>query len=159
MLASATEAEDGNAPPWCPDNEHTSEVLFDVISSRIDLSGPGNDGQRFAHLESVIHTDIGRKEFGRGMTAFWRRLVDEPDAFPPEFWQFFLQPKSHRTGEKCRSVCVGMTWRRPITAGAMRQWRPWLEEVNREVRQLGVAVPGGVEHVGLRARTPHEIGN
>ena len=32
VLASATEAEDGNAPPWCPDNEHTSEVLFDVIS-------------------------------------------------------------------------------------------------------------------------------
>ncbi|CAM9931394.1 unnamed protein product, partial [Laminaria digitata] len=27
------------------------------------------------------------------------------------------------------------------------------------VRQFGVAVPGGVEHVGLRARTLHETGN
>ena len=52
-----------------------------------------------------------------------------------------------------------MTWRRLITAGAMRQWRPRLEEVNREVRQFGVAVPGGVEHVGLGARTPPETGN
>ena len=41
----------------------------------------------------------------------------------------------------------------------MRQWRPRLEEVNREVRQFGVTVPGGVEHVGLRARTLHQTGN
>ena len=27
------------------------------------------------------------------------------------------------------------------------------------MRQFGVAVPGGVEHVGLRARTLHETGN
>ncbi|CAN0589342.1 unnamed protein product, partial [Laminaria digitata] len=27
------------------------------------------------------------------------------------------------------------------------------------VRQFGVAVPGGLEHVGLRARTLHETGN
>ncbi|CAM9171120.1 unnamed protein product, partial [Laminaria digitata] len=53
-----------------------------------------------------------------------------------------------------------MTWRRLITAGAMRQWRPRLEEVNREVRQYGgVAVRGGKEHMGLRARTLHETGN
>ncbi|CAN0499195.1 unnamed protein product [Laminaria digitata] len=41
----------------------------------------------------------------------------------------------------------------------MRQWRPRLGEVNREVRQYGVAVPGGVGHMGLRARTLHETGN
>ena len=104
VLVSATEAEDGNAPLWRPDDEYTSEVLFDVISSRSALSGPGNDGQRFAYLQSIIHTDIGREEFGRGMTAFWRRLVDEPDAFPPEFWQLFLQPSLIALGEKCRPV-------------------------------------------------------
>ena len=53
---------------------------------------------------------------------------------------------------------MSMTWRRLSTAGVMQQWRPRLE-VNREVRQFGVAVPGGVEHVGLRARTLHETGN
>ena len=41
----------------------------------------------------------------------------------------------------------------------MREWRPRLEEVNREVRQFGVAVPGGVEHLGLWVRTLHETGN
>ena len=93
------------------------------------------------------------------MTTFWRRLVDESGAFPPEFWQLFLQSSLTARGGKCRPVCVGMTWMRLITAGAMRQWRPRLEEVHREVRQFGVAVPGGVEHVGLRARTLHETGN
>ena len=155
VLASATEAEDGNAPPWRPTNAYTSEVLFDVISSRSALSGPGNDDPRFVHLQFIIHTDIGREEFGRGMTAFWRRIVDEPDAFPPEFWQLFLQSSLTALGEKCRLVCVGITWRRLITAGAMRQWRPRLEEVSREVRQFVGAVPGEVEHVGLRARTLH----
>ena len=61
VLVRATEAEDGSAPPWRPDNEYTSEVIFDVISSRSALSGPGNDGQRFAQLQSIIHTDIRRE--------------------------------------------------------------------------------------------------
>ena len=47
LLASATEGEDGNAPPW-PDDKYAAEVLFDVISFRSALSGPGHDGQRFA---------------------------------------------------------------------------------------------------------------
>ena len=62
-------------------------------------------------------------------------------------------------GEKCGPVCMGMAWRRLITAGALRQWRPRLEQVNREVSQLGIAVSGGVEHVRLRARPLHETGN
>ena len=98
--ASATEAVDGNARPWRADTEYTFEVLVDVISSRSALSGPGNDGQRFAHLQSIIHTDIGREEFGQGMTVFWRILVDEPDAFPMEFWQLFSAVESHRAGRK-----------------------------------------------------------
>lgn len=40
----------------------------------------------------------------------------------------------------------------------MRQERPWLE-VNRNVPQLGVAVPEGVENVGLRAYEQHETDN
>ena len=108
VLVRATEAEDGSAPPWRPDNEYTSEVIFDVISSRSALSGPGNDGQRLAHLHSIIYTDIGRGEFGLRMTAFWRRLVDELDTFPSEFWQLFQQSRLTALGETCRPVCVGM---------------------------------------------------
>ena len=69
VLANVTEAEDGNAPRWRPGNEYTSEVPFDVISSRSALSDPGNDRQRFAHLQFTLHTDIGREEFGRAQQA------------------------------------------------------------------------------------------
>ena len=34
-----------------------------------------------------------------------------------------------------------------------------MEEVNRQVKQFGAAVPGGVEQVGLTARTLHERAN
>ena len=44
VLASATNVDEGNALPWHPDDEYAAEVLFDVISSRSALSGPGNDG-------------------------------------------------------------------------------------------------------------------
>ena len=76
-----------HALPWRPDNDYASEVLFNIINSRSALSGPGNDYQRFVHLQSIIHIGIGRKEFRRGMAAFWRRIVDEPNALPPEFWK------------------------------------------------------------------------
>ena len=118
-LAIATEVEVGNAPPWRPDDEYASEVLFDVISSRSALSGPGNDGQRLSRLQSIIHTDIGREEFGKGTTAFWRKVVDKPDELPPEFWQLFLQLNLTAIGKKRRPVCVGMTARRLITAGTV----------------------------------------
>ena len=54
-------------------------MLVDVNNSRSALSGPGNDGQRLSHLQFIIHTDIRRQEFGKGVTAFWRKIVDELD--------------------------------------------------------------------------------
>ena len=100
LLTSATDGKQGNALSWRPDDEYASEVLFDVISSRSALPDPGNDGQQFTYIQSITHTDIGREEFGRGMTAFRRRIVDEPDAFPPEFWQLFLPSSLTALGEK-----------------------------------------------------------
>ena len=139
VLTGPTDAEDVNAHPWRHDDMYAFEVLFGVTRSRSALTGPRNDGQLFTHLQFMIHTDIGREEFDRGMTASWRRIVDEPDAFPPDFWQLLLPSSVTALGEKCRPVCVGTTRARPITAGAMRQWRSWLE-VKREARQFGVAV-------------------
>ena len=88
---------------------------------------------------------MGARNFGTGIEAFWKRIIDDPSAFPPEFWWLFLQSNLTALSEKCHPVCVGMTWRRLLVAGTMRQWRPRLEETNREARQLGVGVRGGVE--------------
>ena len=61
--------------------------------------------------------------------------MDEPDAFPPEFSELFLQSNLTALGEKCHPVCAEMTWRRLIAAGTMREWRPRMEELNLEVKQ------------------------
>ena len=94
-----------------------------------------------------------------GIEAVWRRMVDEPDAFPPEVWELFLQSNLTALGGKCHPVRAGMTWRRLIAAGTMREWRPRMDEFNLEARQYGVGVSGRVEHVTLRARIHHEAGN
>ena len=99
VLASAPEAEDGNTLPWRPDNEYTSDVLFNVISLRSGLLGPGNDGSHACSPLS-LPTSEG-SSWVRGITSVWKRLVDEPDAFPPEFWQLFLQSSLTALGEKC----------------------------------------------------------
>ena len=86
-------------------------------------------------------------------------MVDEPDAFLPELWELFLQSNLTALGGKCRRVCVGMTWRRLIAAGTMREWSPRMEEPNLEARKYGVELSGGVEHVTLCARTHQKAGN
>ena len=154
-----TEPEEGSGPTWRRWGEVNPQVAFEVINSRNALSGAGSDGLRFSHLQSIIRTQFGQDHFGAGIEAFWRRMVDEPDAFPPEFWELFLQSNLTALGEKCCPVCVGMTWRRLIAAGNMREWRPRMEEVNLEARQYGDGVWGGVEHVALHARIDHEAGN
>ena len=93
------------------------------------------------------------------MTAFSRKIDDDPDVLPPEFRQLFLQSSLAALGGECRPVCVGMAWTRLITAGSMRQWRRGLREVEREVGLFEGGVPGGVENVGWRARMIHYTGN
>ena len=52
-----------------------------------------------------------------------------------------------------------MTKRYLLAAGSMRRWRPRLEEINREARQFGVGVRGGVEQVAVHTRVHHEARN
>ena len=66
-------------------------MAIEVINSRNALSGAGNDGLRFSHLQSIIRAQFCQEQFGAGIGAFWKRMVDEPDAFPPECWELFLQ--------------------------------------------------------------------
>ncbi|CAN0162995.1 unnamed protein product, partial [Scytosiphon promiscuus] len=74
-------------------------------------------------------------------------------------WTLWKQPSFIALGEKCRPVCIGMTWRRLIAAGTVRQWKPKLEEIFREADQFGVAVAGGVERVAMEAQLVHQTGN
>ena len=142
-VASVTELEEGSGPTWRPEGECYPRVAFKVINPHNALSGAGSDGLRFSYLQSTIRTQFGQEHFGAGIEAFWRSMVDEPDTFPPEFWEFFLQSNLTALGEKCRPVCVRMAWRRLIAARTMREWRPRMKEVNLEARQYGVGCRKG----------------
>lgn len=66
--------------------------------------------------DMLPHNNIGREEFGKGMAAFWRRIVVNAEALPTELWKPFLQSSLTALGRKCRPVCFGMTWRQLLTA-------------------------------------------
>ena len=157
-VASVTEPEEGSGPARRPEVEFNPHVALEVANSRNALSGAGSDGLRFSHLQSIIGTQFGQQHFGVGIEALWKRMVGEPDAFPPKFWELFLQPNLTARGGKCCPACVEMTWRRLIAAGTMRELRLRMENLNLEARQYRVGVSGGVEHVTLRARIHHEAG-
>ena len=113
---------------------------LEVIHSRNALSDAGSNVLHFSHSQPIIMTGYGREKFGADI---WRRIIDDPGAFPPECWQLFLSSNLTALGGKGRPVCVGMTWSLPLAAGTMRQWRMRLEEVNRKARQFGAQVQGG----------------
>ena len=107
VAASSSDQEEGSVPNRRPEEEFDPQVALEVINSRNALSGGGSDGLCFSHLQSIIRTGLGRENFGAGIEAFWRRIIDDPNAFPPEFWQLFMQSNLTALGEECRPVCVG----------------------------------------------------
>ena len=48
----------------------------------------------------IIDTDTEREKFGRGMTVFWRRIVDEPDAFRQSSGNYSYSRASRRWGKR-----------------------------------------------------------
>lgn len=59
VLASEIKEKEGSPHRWRPEGEYVSRVLFDIISFRSLQSGRGNDGQRFAHLQSITIPTLG----------------------------------------------------------------------------------------------------
>lgn len=149
VAASAVDLEKGNCPKWRPEEVFGPQVALEVINSWKALSGAGCDG--LCAFRSYRKSLVWLGKFGAGIETFSRPLIDDPSVFPPEFWQLFLQSNLTALGEKFRPVWVGMTWRRHLAAGTTRQWRSGLEEINRETRQAGLGVRGGVQQVELRA--------
>lgn len=92
---------------------------------------------RFSHLQQsmmIIRTQFGLKHFGAGIGAFWGREVDEADAFMPEVRELFPLSNLTALAEKCRPVCVGMTWGRFMAPSILREWRPSIKVLNLEAR-------------------------
>ena len=85
VAASFSGPEEGIGPNWRPEEEFDPHVALEVINSRNALSGAGSDSLCFSLLQSKIITGFGREKFAAGIEAFWRRIIDDPNAFPPEF--------------------------------------------------------------------------
>ena len=155
--ASSFDQEEGSGPNWRPEEKFDPQVALEVINSRNALSGAASDGLRFSRMQSTIRTGFGREKSKLALKPSGEELsmTQKPSLLNSGSSSCDLTA----LGKKCCPVCIGMTWRRLISAGTMRQWRPRLEEANREARTFGVGVRGGVELVALRARVHHDTKN
>ena len=94
------------APRGAQREQFNPQVAFEDINSCNALSEAGSDGLRFSHLQSIIRTQFGQEHFGAGIEAFWRRMVDEPNAFRRSFVSSSCIQTSRPWGENAaRFVC------------------------------------------------------
>ena len=84
---------------------------------------------------SLSGSKLAESNLSAGIGAFWNRILDGPDAFPPEVSELFLPSNRTALGKKFRPLCVVITWRRLTTAGVLRECRPPMEELSDEARQ------------------------
>ena len=109
VAENSSDTAEGSGPNCRPEEEFDPQVALKVLNPRNALSGAGSDGLRFSRLQSTIRPGFGREKIGAGIEAFWERITDNSNVFPPEFRQLFLHPNFTALGEKCRPVCMGMT--------------------------------------------------
>ena len=102
-----TEPEEGSGPTWRGEREFSLQMAFDVINFHNALPGAGSNGLRFSHLQSIIKTQFGQDLSSAGIEAFWRKIVDEPEAFPPEVWDLSLRSNLNTLGKDA----AGFVWR------------------------------------------------
>lgn len=106
---------------------------FHQLAPTVLYQDHGNDAQRFAHLQSIIHTDTWQKEFGRGVTTTTTKTGGQSlmrtGCIPAgSLVAFFLAVNPHLIGGE---VSIGLRFGRSLPWGRTRLWLPRLGEVNR----------------------------
>ena len=89
------------------------------------------------------YTAVVRKQLGpmcmQGEIRSGSNLKNDqrPQHVPTRVLDTLETIQSHRPRREMPArVCIGMTWRRLIAAGIVREWKPKLDEVFREADQL-----------------------
>lgn len=63
---------------------------MDLVKSRHALSAAENVSLRFSHLQ-CLSVPKGKEKFVPTIGSFSRRITEQPDPFPPDFWELFFQ--------------------------------------------------------------------
>lgn len=96
----------GEDAAWRSEDEYKPQTIIDVMKSRNALSAVGNEDIRFSHLQCLLNTPEGKERFGPARGSFWRRIVEQSDAFPLEFWELVPQSNLTALGVKGHPVCL-----------------------------------------------------
>ena len=171
--ALAAEAAHGTATATAklaaPTAAHTYSKLDEVFTVKSIRSAimstdtgvsPGLSSLRMSHLQLMVRRGDSYQveRILSHLTWLARTVFDEPDTLPEPFWDLFRAARLSAVGSKARPIACGDTLRRlfcRVFAAANKQRFARMFE---PVGQFGVAVPGGVDKLGLMAQLIHEAG-
>ena len=123
-------------------------------------SSPGLSGFGVCHLQQMIKyadQDL-TAELLKDLVWLGNTVFDTPDALPAAFWTFFRAARLSAVGAKCRPIACGATLRRLFCKVYAQSKRAEFASLFEPVGQYGVAVPAGVERMGLIAQIIYEAG-
>lgn len=149
-----------------PDSTVSASGVFTRASVKACLlscnvtSAPGLSGLSVSHLVTVLRkaspdvvNDILDELVWLGKVVF-----DSPATLPPAFWSFFRAARLTAVGPKARPIACGDTLRRLLCRLYAKSKAADFAALLEPVGQYGVAVPAGVERLGLTAQLIHEAG-
>ena len=154
--AEATALLQNPDPGWNPipaaDDTFAAESVIATIKRGNPQSAPGPSGLRYIHLQLSMSPALADT-----LSAF-SQLVFEGTLLPESFWIFHTSSNLSALGDKARPVACGDLLRRVIGGTFCRQHGSALAERFQALGQYGVAAPGGVEAMALRATLGYQQG-
>ena len=138
----------------------TAKSIRSTIVHTVQGVAPGLSGLRISHLQMLIKhadTEVTRRILSH-LAWLGRTVFTDPDSLPDPFWRFFRAARLSAVGEKARPIACGDTLRRLFTRIYTAANASRFSALFQPVGQFGVAVPCGVDKVGLTAQLIHEAG-
>src|SRR6476646_10227258 len=99
-----------------------------------------------------------RNRYTHRLVWLGNTVFDGPDSLPAVFWHFFRAARLSAVGAKCRPIACGATLRRLFCKVYAQSKRAEFAALFEPVGQYGVAIPAGVERMGMIAQIIHEAG-
>ena len=91
VVASEVRLAAGGDEAWRTDFEFDVHGLVSVAMSKANTSRPGLDDLRFVHLLPLLFTALGKAKVLYIVRPFWRCVVEDVNAPPPESWFLLSQ--------------------------------------------------------------------
>ena len=146
----------------------TEQNVLDSLAKASAGKAAGLDGGRFEHYWSCLgptaerrnsdaetfsrHTD---QRWVQTLTGVYNTLLNECDLLPETSWKLWRSAALSGIGTAVRPIAVAMVMRRLLSSIAARRITQKLQQMLVTMKQCGVGMTSGVEHVAAETQLWH----